>query len=168
MIICNEEHVDRMTVSHLKQRNNFFALAWLGLFLIIYFIGSYVLFIRNRNRQKPGFVKVIWVLVAIWILAKATGVSIAIVKRGNILDGEIEKGAHWVHYTLTILYYFEMNLVALIHYLFAIQYFELALKFPIIMRLMVVGGSAAKKRAKRIDLIILALNGVFYTTAIVS
>ena len=50
MIICNEEDVDKYTVDHLKQRNNFFALAWLGLFVIIYFIGTYVLFIRNRNR----------------------------------------------------------------------------------------------------------------------
>ena len=166
MIICNEEDVDKYTVSHLKQRNNFFALAWLGLFVIIYFIGTYVLFIRNRNRQKPNFVKVIWVLIAIWIVAKALGVSLAIVRRNNIIDGVQVR--EWAHYTLTVLYYFEMNLVALIHYLFAIQYFELALKFPIIMRLMAVGGSAAKKRAKRIDLIILALNCVFYTTAIVS
>ena len=110
--------------------------------------------------------KVIWVLIAIWIVAKALGVSLAIVRRNNIIDGVQVR--EWAHYTLTVLYYFEMNLVALIHYLFAIQYFELALKFPIIMRLMAVGGSAAKKRAKRIDLIILALNCVFYTTAIVS
>ena len=118
MIICNEEEVDRTTVDHLKQRNNIFALAWLGLFLIIYFIGSYVLFIRNRTRQKPNFVKVIWVLIAIWIIAKATGVSIAIVKRDNIMDGVPTQ--YWAKYTLTNLYFFEMNLVALIHYLFAI------------------------------------------------
>ena len=166
MLLCDPNEVDKMTVDHLKQRNNIFALAWLGLFVIIYIIGTYILFIRNRSRQKPNFVKVIWILVAIWIVAKATGVSIAIVKRNNLMDGVGVQ--QWTKYLLANLYFFEMNLVALIHYLFAIQYFELALKFPIIMRLMVVGGDAAQKRAKRIDLIILALNSVFYTCAIVS
>ena len=86
MIICNEAEIDDKTVSHLKQRNNIFAIVWLGLFLIIYFIGTYILFFRNPNRQKPNFVKVIWALIAIFILAKATGVSIAIVKRNNIIE----------------------------------------------------------------------------------
>ena len=118
MIICNEAEIDDKTVSHLKQRNNIFALVWLGFFLIIYLTGTYILFLRNPNRQKPNFVKVIWALIAIFILTKATGVSIAFIKRSNIIE-EVET-QNWAEYTLANLYFFEMNLVAVIHYLFAI------------------------------------------------
>ena len=56
-----------------------------------------------------------------------------------------------------------MYTIAVGHYIFAAQYFELALKLPLIVKLTSLGGSEAQKKSKRIDLIMLIINVTFYS-----
>ena len=117
-MFCDEDSLDEYTRTRIEQRNNIFTMCWIGTFLIEYATGSYILFIKHHNRQKPTFVKVIWVLIAIWIISKVTGVYIAFKIRQNILHHE--QTNETIDNILDQVYYFEMSLIGLIHYLFAI------------------------------------------------
>ena len=136
-MFCDEQ-LDEYTKTRIEQRNNIFTMCWIGTFDITYITGSYILFIRHKNRQKPTFVKVIWLLIAIWIISKVTGVFVAFEIRRNKLNQEPTN--EMIENILDQVYYFEMSLIGLIHYIFAIQYFGLALKLPLIISIMSVGG----------------------------
>ena len=81
-----------------------------------------IVFAWERNKSKPKFVIIIWVMISLTILCE---LGVKLIKH---FDEDFYKKA--IFYQL---YYLQIVFQQVIHWMFSIEYFVVMLRFPIVM-----------------------------------
>ena len=93
---------------------------------LIWATGAYIIFIRNKENRKPYFITAIWILILLQIMTRSARSFIAYwYNKGHHTDA--------LEFANPEIAFGTSNITSTIHWLFAVEYFELALKFEMVL-----------------------------------
>lgn len=132
MVNCRGGAVTDQTIVEMHDEILTVNLACTVLSLLIWLVSLFVIFVQNWNQHKHLFLKVIWLLISVQEVCAAveTFYLKRQVVRTDISDERIDRMVSAIDYFTLVV---EPTLIAIIHWLFSVEYLSLALKLPILL-----------------------------------
>ena len=94
--------------------------------MVVWLIGLFLIFIKNRKNRKPGFIRAIWGILFLYLICRA-GYTYYDYKYSYVdhTRSEVRK--------LNMFFFTAVTLLTIAHWIFSIEYFELSIKFEMIL-----------------------------------
>ena len=157
MVLCKEETTTE-AINEMYHNTMLSFQITLGVQLFVWLSSLYIIFVHNYSRRKQTFVKVIWFLICILEINLAV-IDYWLVSIKNS-DSVTEQKLNRVNFAIVRLGWLLNFLGPVIHWIFAVEYLKLALRFPLMLRQL--QEEEIEARLKRNSNIVLGLNILFY------
>ena len=124
MSFCSD--ISEADYNRLKHITNTYGIVMDSGQLVIWIVGLSLIFIKNRKNRKPGFIKTIWVVVFLNVICKVGYTYYS-------YTYNFKETSNFDVAVLDICTFTSATLQTIAHWIFSIEYFELSIKFEMIL-----------------------------------